>query len=135
LANTTQRVPANAHSASAIIERGEDNIWADAARRVDAGLSWVRIGSLHGWRGTQTGETDFGWLDRAMCHGDAGLKIILGTPTATPPRWMLDKHPDMLAIDRQGRPRGFGSAALLFFPSGVSRQTHHAAVGTTLRIK
>ncbi|MGB0799430.1 MAG: beta-galactosidase, partial [Planktomarina sp.] len=41
--------------------------------------------------------------------GDAGLKVVLGTPTATPPRWMIDKHPDMLAWDDQGRPRKFGS--------------------------
>ena len=41
--------------------------------------------------------------------GRAGLKVVLGTPTATPPRWMLDRHPDMLAIDAQGRPRKFGS--------------------------
>ncbi|CAN0588653.1 unnamed protein product, partial [Ectocarpus sp. 12 AP-2014] len=33
----------------------------------------------------------------------------LGTPTATPPRWVLTKHPDMLPVDAQGRPRGFGS--------------------------
>jgi beta-galactosidase len=41
--------------------------------------------------------------------GDAGLGVVLGTPTATPPRWMIDKHPDMLAVDDQGRPRKFGS--------------------------
>ena len=34
---------------------------------------------------------------------------MLGTPTATPPRWMLEKHPDMLAMDAQGRVRKFGS--------------------------
>ena len=35
--------------------------------------------------------------------------MVLGTPTATPPRWMLTKHPDMLAVDAEGRPRKFGS--------------------------
>jgi beta-galactosidase len=37
------------------------------------------------------------------------LQVVLGTPTATPPRWILDRHPDMLAVDAQGRERGFGS--------------------------
>tara|TARA_R110002096_G_scaffold47539_11_gene126734 strand:+ start:5560 stop:5760 length:201 start_codon:yes stop_codon:yes gene_type:complete len=37
------------------------------------------------------------------------VKVVLGTPTVTPPRWMLTKHPDMLAVDFQGRRRGFGS--------------------------
>ena len=41
--------------------------------------------------------------------GSAGLKVVLGTPTATPPRWMLTKHPDMLPVDRDGQTRGFGS--------------------------
>ncbi len=44
-------------------------------------------------------------LDRAIAVlGEAGLKVVLGTPTATPPRWMVDKHPDMLAVDAQGQP-------------------------------
>ena len=51
-----------------------------------------------------------GWLDRAIAVlGAAGLKVVLGTPAATQPRWMLTKHPDMPAVDNNGRPRGFGS--------------------------
>ena len=30
------------------------------------------------------------------------LRVVLGTTTATPPRWMLDLHPVMLAVDAQG---------------------------------
>ncbi|MCH8465125.1 MAG: beta-galactosidase, partial [Roseinatronobacter sp.] len=41
--------------------------------------------------------------------GAAGRKCVVGTATATPPRWMLTSPPDMLAIDAQGRARGFGS--------------------------
>ena len=40
---------------------------------------------------------------------EAGLKVVLGTPTATPPKWVLDKYPDMLAVDIEGRLRRFGS--------------------------
>jgi beta-galactosidase len=58
----------------------------------------------------EPGRFDWGWLDRAIdTLGAAGLRVVLGTPTATPPRWMLDRHPDMLAVDAEGRPRGFGS--------------------------
>ena len=58
----------------------------------------------------EPGRLTFDWLDRAIdTLGSAGLKVVLGTPTATPPRWMLAKHPDMLAVDAEGRPRGFGS--------------------------
>ncbi len=58
----------------------------------------------------EDGRLDLDWLDRAIeVLGKRGLKVVLGTPTATPPRWMLTKHPDMLALDKEGRPRGFGS--------------------------
>ncbi len=77
----------------------------------ETGLTWVRIGEFAWSRLEPTpGKLQFDWLDRAIdTLGAAGLKVILGTPTATPPRWMLTKHPDMLALDAQGQPRKFGS--------------------------
>ena len=86
--------------------------WAeDAARMAKLGLTWVRIGEFAWSRmEPEPGRFDWDWLDRAIdTLGKAGLKVVLGTPTATPPRWMLERHPDMLAVDAQGRPRGFGS--------------------------
>ena len=53
--------------------------------------------------------TGAGWTAPSTRWASAGLKVVLGTPTATPPRWMLDRHPDMLAVDKDGKPRGFGS--------------------------
>ena len=93
-------------------EHWPEEIWAEDARRmVEAGLTWVRIGEFVWSRLEPTpGDLQFGWLDRAVAVlAEAGLKIVLGTPTATPPRWMLEKHPNMLAVDAEGRPRGFGS--------------------------
>lgn len=93
-------------------EHWPEEIWAeDAARMADLGLTWVRIGEFAWSRLEPTpGDLHFDWLDRAIdvLH-DAGLKVVLGTPTATPPRWMLTKHPDMLAVDATGNPRKFGS--------------------------
>ncbi len=83
----------------------------DAAMMVDAGLSWVRIGEF-AWSRLEPapGDLQWAWLDRAISVlSEAGLRIILGTPTATPPRWMLDRHPDMLPYDEAGQPRQFGS--------------------------
>ncbi|MBY6144841.1 beta-galactosidase [Mameliella alba] len=87
-------------------------IWEqDAGRMADAGLTWVRIGEFAWSRlEPQPWQFHFDWLDQAIeILGQAGLKVVLGTPTATPPRWMLDRHPDMLAVDAEGRPRKFGS--------------------------
>jgi len=93
-------------------EHWPEEIWAEDARRMAGlGLTWVRIGEFAWSRlEPEPGRFDWGWMDRAfdMLTG-AGLKVVLGTPTATPPRWMLDRHPDMLALDAEGRPRGFGS--------------------------
>ena len=93
-------------------EQWDESLWAsDAARMAELGLTWVRIGEFAWSRmEPQPGHYDWDWLDRAIeTLGAQGLKVVLGTPTATPPRWMLDRHPDMLAVDAQGRPRGFGS--------------------------
>jgi len=83
----------------------------DAAQMHEMGLRWVRIGEF-AWSRLEPkpGYFEWAWLDRAVdILGAAGLKIVLGTPTATPPRWMVDKHPDMLARDKEGRPRKFGA--------------------------
>ena len=93
-------------------EHWPEEMWAtDAARMVETGLTWVRIGEFAWSRMEPTpGDLRFDWLDRAVeTLGAGGLKVVMGTPTATPPRWMLDKHPDMLAVDAQGTPRKFGS--------------------------
>ncbi|MFO6464653.1 beta-galactosidase [Jannaschia sp. KMU-145] len=93
-------------------EHWPEAMWAgDAARMADLGLTWVRIGEF-AWSKLepQPGRFDWGWLDRAVdILTAAGLRVVMGTPSATPPRWMLDRHPDMLAVDAEGRPRGFGS--------------------------
>ncbi len=93
-------------------EHWPERLWAEDARRMaEADLKQVRIGEFAWSRiEPQPGRFDWSWLDRAIdtLHG-AGLEIILGTPTATPPKWLVDRMPDMVPIDDQGRPRGYGS--------------------------
>lgn len=86
--------------------------WADDAKRMATlGLSIVRIGEF-AWSKIEPkpGELNWQWLDEAIATlGHAGLGVVLGTPTATPPRWMLERYPEMLAVDENSRPRKFGS--------------------------
>ena len=93
-------------------EHWPEDIWpTDAARMAELGLSQVRIGEFAWSRlEPEPGNLQFDWLERAMdVLAGAGLKIILGTPTATPPKWLVDRMPDMLPVDADGHVRGFGS--------------------------
>ena len=93
-------------------EHWSRDIWkSDVIRMVELGLSWVRIGEFS-WSKIEPkeGELDWEWLDCIVeLLRSHKLDIIMGTPTATPPKWVLDKYPDMLAIDELGNVRGFGS--------------------------
>ncbi len=106
-------------------EHWPETLWADDAKRMaDLGLTWVRVGEFAWSRlEPQPGVWQFDWLDRAIAMlRDHGLFIVLGTPTATPPRWMLDKYPDMLPVDAAGRTRRFGSRRHYCFSHDGYRQ-------------
>ncbi|MFU7527585.1 beta-galactosidase [Qipengyuania sp. ASV99] len=93
-------------------EHWPEEIWAEDARQMaEMGLSLVRIGEFAWSRiEPEPGRYDWAWLDRAIeTLAAAGLQVILGTPTATPPKWLVDRMPDMIAVGADGRPRGFGS--------------------------
>ncbi|WP_231731208.1 MULTISPECIES: beta-galactosidase [Sphingomonas] len=115
-------------------EHWPEDIWADDARRMaEMGLSRVRIGEFAWSRiEPEPGRYDWGWLDRAVdtLHG-AGLGIILGTPTATPPKWLVDAMPDMLAVDACGQARRFGSRRHYCF-SHAGYRTECARIVTAL---
>ena len=91
----------------------------DAQEMRDMGMEYVRIGEFS-WSTIEPepGELHWQWLDDALdiLH-QHGLKVILGTPTATPPKWLVDRHPEMLAKDEQGRVRHFGSRRHYSFAS------------------
>jgi beta-galactosidase len=93
-------------------EHWPEDIWEEDARQMaELGLTWVRIGEFSWSRFEPSeGQFRFEWLDRAFdtLHRH-GLKVVLGTPTATPPKWVCDKYPDIFARDAQGNLRKFGS--------------------------
>ncbi len=87
------------------------------------GIRVARIGEFAWSRlEPQEGHYDWDWLDEAISTlGDAGLSVVLGTPTATPPNWLVRKHPEILAVDAGGRPRKFGSRRHYCFSSNLYR--------------
>ena len=93
-------------------EQWPEDRWAtDAQMMVDSGLTLVRIAEF-AWARMEPvrGRFEWGWLDRAVTVlADAGLQVILGTPTATPPAWMTQEFPAMMHVDANGRARKHGS--------------------------
>ncbi|WP_219835760.1 beta-galactosidase [Paenibacillus sp. R14(2021)] len=83
----------------------------DAEMMKQANINIVRLAEF-AWAKMEPeeGVYDFAWLDRAIeVLAGAGIKIVLGTPTATAPKWLMDKYPDMYPVDVYGLSKGFGT--------------------------
>ena len=76
----------------------ESEINRDIAKMKQAGINAARVAEF-AWRKMEPkeGQYEFGWLHKVVDKlGEAGIAVILGTPTATPPRWFTLKHPESL---------------------------------------
>jgi beta-galactosidase len=88
-------------------EQWPESCWEEDARRMEeCGVNTVRIGEF-GWAVMEPreGHYDFSLFDRAIeTLGRHGIKVIFGTPTATPPKWLTHKYPEVLHVFETGRP-------------------------------
>ncbi len=77
----------------------------DVELMVEAGVNVVRMGEFAwGLYEPEEGRYDFAWMQRALdLFHAAGIKVVLGTPTAAPPVWLARKHPEILPIDENGQ--------------------------------
>lgn len=76
----------------------------------ESGINTVRMGEF-AWNRFEPneGEFHFEWLDLVIENlGMDGIKTIICTPTACPPAWLVEKHPDILYMDNRGVRRPFG---------------------------
>ncbi len=77
----------------------------------EAGFNCVRMGEF-AWSLIEPapGSFDFGFFDEQIeTLGAAGIRTILGTPTAAPPVWLARQYPDVLRVDADGRRMAHGS--------------------------
>lgn len=82
----------------------------DAKLMKEMGIQVVRLAEFS-WHKLEPeeGRYDFAWLDEAVeLMARYGIRTIMGTPGAAPPAWMIQRYPDILPIDWEGRVRGFG---------------------------
>lgn len=93
-------------------EHWPEERWSEDIRLMkEAGLNVVRMGEF-AWSTLEpsAGQFDFGWMDRVIAAlAEAGIAVVMGTPTAAPPAWLVAQTPDMLALDDQGRRVQFGN--------------------------
>jgi len=83
----------------------------DAELMEKAGIDVVRLAEF-AWSKLEPedGRYDFDWLDEVMDVLDKrGIKVVLCTPTAAPPAWLIEKYPDILPVLRGGQRMSFGA--------------------------
>jgi beta-galactosidase GanA len=86
-------------------EQWSEEVWEeDVALMRRAGVNSVNLGVFSwGLIEIADGVYDFGWLDRVMdlLH-DNGVGVNLATPTASPPIWLLQAHPEIAPVSEAG---------------------------------
>ncbi|WP_052300365.1 beta-galactosidase [Opitutus terrae] len=83
----------------------------DAERMLAAGMNTVRMAEF-AWdlMEPEEGRYDFSFFDDAIARlGAKGIRTILCTPTAAPPRWLSLSHPEILRVDARGVVQRHGS--------------------------
>lgn len=92
-------------------EQWPESAWEEDLRLMQGhGANVVRIGE-YAWSKMEPteGQYEMDWLVRAVrLAGKYGMKVVIGTPTDTPPAWMTQKYPDTLQIDGNGKRLGHG---------------------------
>ena len=83
----------------------------DLDKMLEHGISCVRIAEF-AWKTMepQEGVFDFSLFREVVdaCR-ERGIMVIMGTPGATPPLWLSQKHPDIYGLRTDGKPRWHGS--------------------------
>ncbi|HAX51400.1 beta-galactosidase [Muricomes intestini] len=92
-------------------EHWDKTLWEDDLNRMlDAGITVIRIAEF-AWSlfEPEEGRFQFDFFDEflELCL-EKKMKIIMGTPTATPPAWLTEKYPEVLNCNIEGIPYRHG---------------------------
>ncbi|QRV17790.1 beta-galactosidase (plasmid) [Haloterrigena salifodinae] len=96
----------------------------DIRQMADAGIEYVRMAEFSwGVLEPERGAFDFEWLDEIVgLVGEYGMEAVLCTPTAAPPRWLVEERPEIRQRDRDGTVRDVGSRRHYCFNSDAYRE-------------
>ena len=96
----------------------------------ECGVNAVRMGEF-AWAFIEPseGRYDFALFDPAIATmGRYGIKTILGTPTAAPPKWLTHKYPEVLHVFESGQRADDQSRRQYCYNSAVYRRFSRAIV-------
>jgi beta-galactosidase len=92
-------------------EHVEPEQWSqDLGRIRDAGIERIRIAEF-AWSRLEPnqGEFDWRWLDDiAELAARYDIDVVLCTPTAAPPVWLVEQHPEIMPVNDEGKRLTFG---------------------------
>lgn len=103
---------------------GIDRVREDARLMRNAGINVVRIGEFS-WSHLEqrAGEYRTDWLSRSLeIFEEYGIDAVLCTPTASAPPWLVRKHPEILAVNKDGRSAWLGVRQHTCYTSPVYRE-------------
>jgi beta-galactosidase len=100
-----------------------------------AGISVVRMGeSTWSLWEPSDGHFEYSWMDRVVdAMGQAGIKVIMGTPTYSIPTWMAHAHPEILARPLGGAYVGYGMRQNMDFDKVQFRFYAERLIGNLVR--
>ena len=105
-------------------EAWPENQWErDIANIKKLGFEYIHLAEFAwAFMEPEEGRFEFGWLDKSVALAKKhGLKVILCTPSATPPAWLSRKHPEILMIRDDGTRMEHGSREQADWSSPVYR--------------
>ena len=86
-------------------EHWPKEMWRDDLRRIrESGISVIRIAEF-AWTIFEPveGTFSFDFFDEFLAVAEEeGIKVIFGTPSATPPAWLTEKYPEVLNARKDG---------------------------------
>ena len=83
-----------------------DRLDKDVEMMQKAGITVVRVGesTWSSWE-PRDGDFQFAWMQRALDRlHQAGIKVILGTPTYSIPTWLYKEHPEIVVTHNSASP-------------------------------
>ncbi len=107
-----------------------EEIERDISRCREYGINLLRVGEF-AWEKLETreGKFDFDWLEDVINRlWQAGISVLLCTPTSTPPRWMFAKYPEITRMGADGAREVVSSRNHVCRTSPLMREKNRAIV-------